>query len=939
MRNRHHSLLLTLVALMPQLAACEQSASGGHRDEAGLADPAASGWHAAWAEDPWTPTARPASNTAPETPSILRDVALIDDDVRFTRPYIPGHRTTMDGRVAIRVQGGPPGPERLTTSLSFFLFVPERLEAPVLAGPAGPAILGDVEPFDVEFSPALIPGTKVLGHHAICDAHASPLPTGATANPYACGDALDHDCYDITIVSTTSNGADAQLWGTFATVKVASPKTSSARIVDVRLGEPVAGGLITASTELAEPTVTRDGRLLTGRLGRAIRIWRNPRTNKVTERPYELAYSVLPEGATPCDVTGWTDFHPMSHAPFDPAMTGRYGLANYPFRDSEGRMIADGEDLGGTYPWVDREGANVFMTAIPGRISEQSPERFPRRCVVEGCETYVENVDWDRGFLVGGAWTHGKFVVLDAMVNHLDWAVGVTPAAHWLVDLYRDASGAPVSVRLGAGRYIDSVRERGGPYPAGYTHNANILDSLQNTLNHNHHVRTITPRDVVWLMSTGVATDEVVFDDLLDPNAFVVSNMQASVTQQYDEYGGSLSVPIHWNGQKRELKLPIPLAALNVLYPDEDEEIHIQNAATSLDWAVPAFGLMAPGDGRIEPAALGGIKGKGLWLDGHARVDYPVSEQPRDVRSVPWYIGIFFDSRALPDEERTLLSFPDGTLVEVAGRSRLRFVVEGMVRHEVPLPDGAPTHGWRHLGLRVSVGGRAVEVLHDGFPIDRWLAARPVLGLVPGNLTVGAVREDQGFRGWVDDLVILAHDVDAEVACNHARGTLVRVTSHSGWAVVASQYPEWAHASVMTGDEPGTHYACFHDYRGDNLAHLGAVPPGTSSVRADVTFPEGPVRAGVPRPDSRDNLFCRTCHHEGGKGGLSLAALAPMPGIPAELDRRRQPHQPPARVHGVIPRNWISGGPGPGGPDAAFIAPPEGAIIDPWLLPDGDGSD
>ena len=45
----------------------------------------------------------------PEVPSILRDTALIDDDVQFTQPFVPGHRTTMDGRIAIRVQGAVVG--------------------------------------------------------------------------------------------------------------------------------------------------------------------------------------------------------------------------------------------------------------------------------------------------------------------------------------------------------------------------------------------------------------------------------------------------------------------------------------------------------------------------------------------------------------------------------------------------------------------------------------------------------------------------------------------------------------------------------------------------------------------------------------------------------------------------------------------------------------
>jgi len=66
----------------------------------------------------------------PETPSILRNVAMIDDDIEWTQPYVPGLRTTQDGRVAMRIQGGP-------STFSFWLFTPEKLEAPILPGGDG----------------------------------------------------------------------------------------------------------------------------------------------------------------------------------------------------------------------------------------------------------------------------------------------------------------------------------------------------------------------------------------------------------------------------------------------------------------------------------------------------------------------------------------------------------------------------------------------------------------------------------------------------------------------------------------------------------------------------------------------------------------------------------------------------------------------------------
>ena len=77
------------------------------------------------APDPGVPPelANTVYDPHPQTPRILREVAQVTDDVEWANPFVPGHRTTMDGRVAIRVQGGPPGPERVAKNLSFFLFV------------------------------------------------------------------------------------------------------------------------------------------------------------------------------------------------------------------------------------------------------------------------------------------------------------------------------------------------------------------------------------------------------------------------------------------------------------------------------------------------------------------------------------------------------------------------------------------------------------------------------------------------------------------------------------------------------------------------------------------------------------------------------------------------------------------------------------------------
>ncbi|MFN7955362.1 MAG: hypothetical protein U0610_26800 [bacterium] len=878
----------------------------------------------------------------PEPPAIQRDVAMIDDDVQFTHPFVPGHRTTMDGRVAIRVQGGPPGTFDLSHNLSFYLFAPERLAEPIMTGPPGAEILAEPAPFDVPFPPALDPAVTRLGHHAICDA-TRPFPfPGEHPNPQPCGPDGNHDCYDFTVISTTSNSIlGSQLWGTPVEIEVEDPKTPTARIVRADLGTPVAGAFIPLTNEWTEPAVTRDGRLLTGRWGRAPRGWTNPETGETKIRFYDLAYSVLPDDAAPCDVTRWTQFNPISHAPFDPHMVGRYGLAAYPFRDAEGNPIADGEDVSGTYPWVDRDGTNVFMAAVQGRMSEQSSEEYPSRCVTAGCESYDESIDWDRGFLVGGLWTHGKFVHLDGLINNLDWAIGVTPRTHYLVKLYRDASGNDVEVRLGSGRFIDPrERDEGGPYPAGYTHNPNILDSVMNLFNYDPDATPISPRDVVWLMSTGVGSEEIAFDDYVDPNAFIVSNMQASITPLYNERGETVTTPKYWNGQVRTLVLPIAQPDFNLLAPDLAEDIHVQNAATSLGWKLPPYGRVTARTGRIEPAALGGIQGKGFWLTGANAVRYPVPAQTRSIRDVSWYVGAFLDPRTSDDESRALATFPDGSAIRVAGRDAVEYTLDGAVIHQITLP---PTPaGWLHLGFRITNQGHTVTLLHDGFPLDRFESTTPLFAMSEGELALGdAGQTATGVRGWIDDFKVLAHDVNPEVACNHAHGTLARIDADEALAQAAADYPAWAHAEIAAAagiGSPTARFLCHHDYTRDYAANLTNVPAGTTSVRQAINFPEGPLRAGAPRPDSSQNAFCLTCHSEHGKGGLSLAALDLHPDVTTENDPRRQPLQPPRRVFGNIPAAWIPPGHGPGSPSTALQAPPEGLLIDPWVLPSAHAS-
>ena len=74
------------------------------------------------------------------------------------------------------------------------------------------------------------------------------------------------------------------------------------------------------------------------------------------------------------------------------------------------------------------------------------------------------------------------------------------------------------------------------------------------------------------------------------------------------------------------------------------------------------------------------------------------------------------------------------------------------------------------------------------------------------------------------------------------------------------------------------------------------VPTGATPVREAINFPEGPLRAGAPRPDSSTNTFCLSCHHAEGRGnyGLYFACLDRWFGT--------EQHAYPARLEAFIER-------------------------------------
>jgi len=220
--------------------------------------------------------------------------------------------------------------------------------------------------------------------------------------------------------------------------------------------------------------------------------------------------------------------------------------------------------------------------------------------------------------------------------------------------------------------------------------------------------------------------------------------------------------------------------------------------------------------------------------------------------------------------------------------------------------------------------------------------------LIPGgNVYVGHSPDNQRnsgpvaatFEGWVDDFKIFlqpVNQINPEVACNHANGTIAGVRNNNGrWPAIANAYPNSSHSRVRAFVNRArvptdSRYVCYADYRGDNLAHAHNIPGNLRSVREAITFPEGPLVFNQPRPNSSSNQFCLSCHKSDSLAGLGLGALGRRPNVNAMNDPRRQPSQPEPVVRGVIPANWL----GPNLPAARILTGPNGAQIDRWLLRD-----
>ncbi len=940
MRRRFPSLGLAFVLLVA--AACESGGTAPPPPGSDSGMRADAGKEAAGEAAPPPdagPDAAPLS-PLPEIPAYTpydQNVLMVSGQ-KAQVPIIPPARATNDGRVALSLSEG---------TLTFSLNRPEVFTSSFSAQPAGVSIVDpsqDVTLPTGKFESHVPASDGALRFHTICD-------DTSVANPHPCIGDASKDCYQVTVVAAYNYNGTAvrpfEVWSTPIIVRVANPKTPSAYIAKIDTGTPVKSPTQFMGAAFNELNTTEDGRVLVG-----------------DERDTTtIVYAVNPPGGAygPCDARGWTTLNPISQMNSDPAMIP-YGVAAYPLRDMENNLVPPGANLNGIYPWMDRKGRNIcFATYVDPLYYADSKGNVTSRFPVTGCPAGMscatptasdltngfEDLMHRQGIACAGLWTHGKAVMLTGRLNSADFGLTAGPSGESMreIQLYADHTGKDTKAlgRVTVGNNF-FIHYEGFP---GDASNSAFVDSIEHRFNYlpNMIPLSLSRSDVVWLVSSGKATEEVAFDPYVNPNGFILSSGLASVTN--DGAGGP---SIYNDGFDRPNMDNFNSGTVG---SGVTRAVHVQNAATAVSpevvkasggaltpsagrWRVPAYGL-GGGDVRIEPVNAGGVAGieRGLWLSGAGSVTYAIPAQPdaTTLASTPWYAGIFLDTRPAPGDGpatvRRIFTFPDGSVLEMEGRGKLRFGQPASLT-TVTLPSDAPAVDWVHLAF-VSTP-KSVALYENGFLFATIATPKPVLRIAEGKLVLGAAPATPGFRGWIDRFEVYAEAPNPEIACNRAMGTLVGLsatTTHGALYDKARLYPASSHAAVSallpsTGRFPL--YACFNDTTSEFGANLNDIPAGGTSVRTSLLFPEGPLVWNAPRPDSSKNAFCLDCHVPDHPHTLTPAALVLNASLTEYQDPRRRPLQPFPFLSGDVPANLF----GPSMPPTASGA---GVNVDMYLYP------
>ncbi|MCG8459688.1 MAG: hypothetical protein MI919_25690 [Holophagales bacterium] len=806
-------------------------------------------------------------------------------------------------------------------------------------------------------------------------------------NPSACPADSSMDCYDIWVVAAFSDlaltGESSELWSTKVRVAVDNPKSTSASIhsitvLDVPRKSPVTPAMSTSADYpgnlMETPNVTGDGRLIVIDGGRGGLLYSYNDTSTYEE----------------CDARGWTDFSPISHMHYDNALQPAYGLADFPIRDSEGTEYADDAVVRGTYPWLDRSGNLIFYsqvgsanpTAAEGgwdfSAVSTAPEIGSLNTVLQngGENGFPEDAlrrSGQAGLSFFGLWSRGKLVHIDGRANRSSYTINfnqLSSAVTRAIAEYNEPGPpecgnpdicAEAQIALGEvrehGLYIEDLYGSGNDEIISDSRNTQIF-SNENHFNYLPYFRTIDASDVTWQLHTERNVMELAFDDFVSPHVLINSSMVPTITAPGTTLGG-FNIPFFHDG----------FLLTNPQDPEDEllgrtvssfsaDDARVQNAASAegvvfgTNVTPPSYGELLGGV-RIEPIAAGGIKGRGIFLDGDDdRVVYDIATTGV-AADEPWYISMWLNAKDLEDEQsqpiqRELLHFPDGTIVQVKGTDRMRIKKGSFVRVILfPTDFYLEESYWRHLAIQVVPnrtgtwsGERTyIKVFVDGYAFYEEImeqtyggaAAPELFQLTDGKIILGwdPIRAStDGYRGWIDELEVIHGEIDPESACRHAYGTLSGVdinTDSASLVTKAGRFPQWAHADVndlLTPSQEWDKYVC--DVHYPETDALSGDLPGNSSIDKRcidgldrdtddrcvgrfVIFPEGPLLWNAERPDSTTNGFCLSCHTtaETRETMDPDLVLAEDLGTEAWEDDRRQPVQPPQRIFGMIPSHFV----------------------------------
>lgn len=706
-----------------------------------------------------------------------------------------------------------------------------------------------------------------------------------------------------------------------------------------------------------EPSISADGKLLIVNMG----LGRG------------LHYSYNATGL--CNADGWKNFYPISNMPFDRNITLNYPIGKsqlrtfsvlgkkyqipMPFLDAMGNPISKNDPVEGAYLWVDRKVRNVFFNAV-NVVQDQFKGIPNQNCNDADC---MLDAAPGKGLHALGAWTKGKMIHLDSVVNMFDFG-------------YRDSKEISEKKVFQMNLYKDEVTTL---RPSAMT----IVGSQENMLNFYDALSPSSPFDVVWnLNANNERTGEIIFDDYLNSALFFGTHFtQASAPYSYN--GGKITLfkngymptKSYLSGDaftKSEFKrLEIPL---------------LQNISTNnptQDGSTTSQYIEVLGGARVEPLAQGGVHGKGLYLDG--KNDSASVEVKVNKAASSYLLSLWIDPRTLDEKERTIFAFPDYSSIaltqnDLVGKrcSQNKCIKKFMSIKNVSIK----TNKYFHLAVKVtnSIGANNTKMrrlsfyingthlknttYYSGLPYEKSFLDFTVISETnpgfdfyfngaKGIFSVGKhnlLASEVSFHGWIDELRVYKFSDSAipimydEVLCNLAYGSLIKILRTDlnndnlkhlyNTAIRMNHFPS-VQKSISTKYKvnpdfkkvvslPQSTLICeqlklasynsggdFADQRNTKeLICADRVHKNPHSVHAQrcqrsiiYDVHNKPLRAGQPRPSFENVPFCLSCHdNRNSLLSLKKDALIALP-INRELDHRRQPLNVPQIMTGCLPES------------------------------------